>query len=99
MASAVTQLSVRSDATLPTGGVRFSTLVSALEDMGGDIEFEVVGLRDAMVISQQVGCELAGGFWKPGDVVAQLLISSLSSPPHDLCETAIALSGTQAHDG
>ena len=95
----VIQPRLRSDAVLPTGGVRFSTLVPALEDMGGDVEFEVVGLRDAMVISQQVGCEFAGGFWEPSDVVAQLLVGPLASPAQDSVQTAVAFSGTQAHDG
>ena len=97
--SAVLQPRLRSDAALPAGGVRFSALVPALEDMGGDVEFEVVGLRDAMVISQQVGCEFAGGFWEPSDVVAQLLVGPLASPAQDSGQTAAAFSGTQAHDG
>ena len=76
----VIQPRLRSDAVLPTGGVRFSTLVPALEDVSGDVEFEVVGLRDAMVIPQQVGCKFAGGLWEPSDVVAQLLVGPLASP-------------------
>ena len=95
--SAVTQLSVRSDAVLPGGGVRFSTLVSALKDVGSGVEFEVAGLWDAMVISQQVGCELAGGFWEPSDVVAQFLIGPLARPAQYFVHASIAFSGTQAH--
>ena len=95
----VIQPRLRSDAVLPGGGVRFSALVPALEDVGGNVEFEIVGLRDAMVISQQVGCEFAGGFWKPRDVLAQLLIAALASPAQYLCLPAVSFSGTQAHDG
>lgn len=95
----VIQPRLRSDAVLPGGGVRFSALVPALEDVGGNVEFEVAGLRDAMVISQQVGCEFAGGFWEPCDVVAQFLIAALASPAQDLHHPTVSFSGTQAHDG
>lgn len=94
----VIQPRLRSDAVLPTGGVRFSTLVPALEDVSGDVEFEVVGLRDAMIIPQQVGCEFAGGFWEPRDVVAQFLIAALAGPAQGLHHPTVSFSGTQAHD-
>ena len=90
----VTQPRLRSDAGLPGGGVRFSTLVPALKDVSGDVEFEVVGLWDAMVIPQQVGCKFAGGFWEPSDVVAQLLVGPLACPAQDLGQTSVVFCGT-----
>ena len=90
---------LRSDAALPAGGVRFSTLVPKVKDAEGDDEFEIFDFAAIIFTGSHVLHKLNCKLRKFEDECGQFFISFPTRPAHGFGYALVVFSCIRFHVG